>query len=529
LDVDGNATFHSNVQVDDNVTIDGTLDVDGASTLNSTLDVDGASTLNSSLDVDGVTTLNDSLDVDGNATFHSNVQVDDNVTIDGTLDVDGASTLNSTLDVDGVTTLNDSLDVDGNATFHSNVQVDDNVTIDGTLDVDGASTLNSTLDVDGVTTLNDSLDVDGNATFHSNVQVDDNLDVDGATDLDSTLDVQGATNLQSTLTVGGNATFNDYVDMNDTLDVAMAGLFRTPVATGTGVDADGELVVYNEWGAAIFEVDGHNDITVIQNLLVQNDFDYNGDLEVSGDLSAGFGNFSMYVESGANTLNALLPLQNNHLTRKDYVDGQISIVLDSVQVAMDSIAAHRTELDALAAAGDDLSDRVDSLALITDTLRLDVDSLFAFDAAAVDSLDVFRDSLDSYHARLQDLEGRPEAWSHDAGLSLIDTTGAANNKVYYLNGNLVLYADSTDAGKNYTITVIGENLDGAAKLYAENNHYDVTDWTVTGGTQATFNIGYADIDGLVRCDEGVVRVTLVIDGKMTGLHLFFDIVAPAIP
>jgi hypothetical protein len=366
------------------------------------------------------------------------------------------------------------------------------------------------------------------------------------------------------------------------------------------------LVVYNEWGAAIFEVDGHNDITVIQNLLVQNDFDYNGDLEVSGDLSAGFGNFSMYVESGANTLNTMIPLQNNHLTRKDYVDGQISNVLDSVQVAMDSIAAHRTELDALAGGNEDLQDAIDSLALVTDTLRLDVDSLFTLSAIGADSLaahrtdidslftftdlflqaflsldsifdfdengsgnaisltvdslftlaaigadsidslftlagmaidtaGVFRDSLDSYHARLEVLEGRPEAWSYDASITGITSDGSTNAVVYYLNGNVVLYADSTDAqNKNYTITIIGENLNGTdIKLYAENNSYDVdfdtdANWSATS-SQASFKIGYDDINGLVACTEGVVRATLVIDGKMTGLHLFFDLVAPAIP
>jgi hypothetical protein len=468
------------------------------------------------------------------------------------------------------------LDVDGNATFHSNVQVDDNLNVDGITTVDSLN-------------VHDNADFDANVNIDGNTQIDGTLDVDGATDLDGTLDVQGATNLQSTLTVAGNATFNEYVDMNDTLDVAKAGIFRTPAPTGTGVDAQGELVVLNKFGARIFEVDGHNDLITIQNLLVQNDFDYNGDLEVSGDLSAGFGNFSMYVESGANTLNTMIPLQNNHLTRKDYVDGQISNVLDSVQVAMDSIAAHRTELDALAGGNEDLQDAIDSLALVTDTLRLDVDSLFTFTeyvqlaflsldsifdfdvngsgnvisntvdslftlaaigadslaahrtdidslftlaGMAIDTAGVFRDSLDSYHARLEVLEGRPEAWSYDASITGITSDGSTNAVVYYLNGNVVLYQDSTDAeNKNYTITIIGENLNGSdIKLYAENNSYDVdgdvdADWTATS-SQASFKIGYDDIDGLVACTEGVVRATLVIDGKMTGLHLFFDLVNP---
>jgi hypothetical protein len=261
-------------------------------------------------------------------------------------------------------------------------------------------------------------------------------------------------------------------------------------------------------------------------------------------------------------------------------------------VAMDSIAAHRTELDALAGGNEDLQDAIDSLALVTDTLRLDVDSLFtlaaagadsladhrtdldslfAFDsafyaqmtyllleldtifdfdvagpsmtsnvidslftlaAAGADSIDAHRDSLDSYHARLEVLEGRPEAWSYDASITGITSDGSTNAVVYYLNGNVVLYQDSTDAqNKNYTITIIGENLNGSdIKLYAENNSYDVdgdadANWTATS-SQASFKIGYDDIDGLVACTEGVVRATLVIDGKMTGLHLFFDLVNP---
>jgi hypothetical protein len=133
---------------------------------------------------------------------------------------------------------------------------------------------------------------------------------------------------------------------------------------------------------------------------------------------------------------------------------------------------------------------------------------------------------------LEVLEGRPEAWSYDASITGITSDGSTNAVVYYLNGNVVLYQDSTDLeNKNYTITIIGENLNGTdIKLYAENNSYDVdgdldADWTATSSL-ASFKIGYDDIDGLVACTEGVVRATLVIDGKMTGLHLFFDLVNP---
>jgi len=141
----------------------------------------------------------------------------------------------------------------------------------------------------------------------------------------------------------------------------------------------------------------------------------------------------------------------------------------------------------------------------------------------------------------------PTAFSYDASLTGIDTTGNANNAVYYLNGNVVLYADSVSSnpsGDNYLFTVKGANFQNLltaiggttsveAQLWLENNSLNLSsvthNYTVVDDNTITFTIGYSDIDALTDCTSGVIRPTLALgratDGfHMTGLHFFFDIV-----
>jgi hypothetical protein len=129
--------------------------------------------------------------------------------------------------------------------------------------------------------------------------------------------------------------------------------------------------------------------------------------------------------------------------------------------------------------------------------------------------------------------------------------------VYYLNGNVVFYHDSTsvasgpavpitspNTGDNYTITVKGANFQGLiaaagglteveAQLWLENNYVDLSSvahsYDVVDDNTITFNIGYSDLDALTDCTSGVIRPTLAlgrtgIGFHMTGLHFFFDIV-----
>jgi hypothetical protein len=142
----------------------------------------------------------------------------------------------------------------------------------------------------------------------------------------------------------------------------------------------------------------------------------------------------------------------------------------------------------------------------------------------------------------------PTAFSYDASLTGIDTTGNVNNAVYYLNGNVVLYSDSATTAANdsanYLITVKGANFqnlltsiggltDVAAQLWLENNSVNLTfashKYTVVDDNTITFTVGYGDIDPLTDCTSGVVRPTLALGTAtggfhMTGLHFFFDIV-----
>ena len=142
----------------------------------------------------------------------------------------------------------------------------------------------------------------------------------------------------------------------------------------------------------------------------------------------------------------------------------------------------------------------------------------------------------------------PQAWSYDADLIASATTAHYAEAVYYMNGNVVMYADSTSqCDKNYRFTIKGRNFDEfrdadgnlvandevLVRLWAENDYVDVQA-TRQDDETLTFQLGYNDINGIVACTDGVVRPTMTIgteDGGyfMTGLHLFLDIVAPSTP
>jgi cytoskeletal protein CcmA (bactofilin family) len=408
------------------------------------------------------------LDVDGNTTLDS-LNASKHVDFDETLNVDGATTLNSTLDVDGRADFNE------------------NVWIDGTLDVDGNTTLDSlnaskhvdfdeTLNVDGATTLNSTLDVDGRADFNENVWIDGTLDVDGNTTLDS-LNASKHVDFDETLNVDGNATFNDFVTFNDSAMVEKHLRVNTPYMDPTSVSisvrSQPELEVRNPSGSKIFQVDGHDGNTTIQNLTVQNSMSVLGNFTAMGDISGDDINASSYMSAGTPVFGTTWPSNTdwNKVTRKDYVD---------------------------------------------------------------------------YHRMAQ--TDVPTAFSYDASLSGINTAGNVNDAVYYLNGNVVLYADSATTAANdsanYTITVKGANFqnlltsiggttDVSAQLWLENNSVDLTfashQYTVVDDNTITFTVGYGDIDPMTDCTSGIVRPTLALGTAtggfhMTGLHFFFDIV-----
>jgi cytoskeletal protein CcmA (bactofilin family) len=466
LDVDGLTTLNDSLHVDlgagfgddiwvagnsnvaGNSQVDGGLNVDGATTLNSTLDVDGATTLNSTLDVDGHTELNDSLHVDGSA------DIDGNLNVDGTLDA-GTTDIDGSLDVSGHTELNDSLHVDGSA------DIDGNLNVDGTLDA-GTTDIDGTLDVSGHTELNDSLHVD------LSVGIDQNLWVGGNTDITGTLHVVDSAQFDSNVNIDATLT-SDSVIVEESMKIYTPTYEDYSFTSETLSEPEFEIL--NVDGDPIFEVDGHNDDVIAENLTVNGifttqDWIVNDDISCDGLSAAGVvtsGNNNYGSEWGTANQN-----QNNWLTRRDYVD------------------FHR-----------------------------------------------------------QAATGVLQAFSYDADL-IATSNGDTdyNESVYYMDGDLVLYADSVDvSAKNYVITVKGTNFnslvdeDGAdltieAAIWAENNKLDITsashNLSVVDDNTITFEIGYADINGIVACTSGKVRPTLALGSatygmQMTGLHFFIEL------
>ena len=62
------------------------------------------------------------------------------------------------------------------------------------------------------------------------------------------------------------------------------------------------------------------------------------------------------------------------------------------------------------------------------------------------------------------------------------TNSTSGDTVYYINGDLLLYATEEDGLINYTITVYGTNLDDVtgADLHARGNSHDLTDVDTDG-------------------------------------------------
>jgi len=315
------------------------------------------------------------------------------------------------------------------------------------------------------------------------------LDVSGNTDIDGTLDVQGDANFQAEVHVGDSLVVDGFsqfnadanVDATLTADTAVVEHYlrvQTPTlpgGTSATIVSKPEFAVVNAAGNNIFSVDGHNELTTIQNLIVTDQATWSGDLEVSGNMEADDILSNSQVVAGGSNYGSNWPTDGtdfNMLTRRDYVD------------------FHR-----------------------------------------INQTDV------------------PQFWSYDA--SLIAAASADpdyNEAVYYMNGNVVLYADSAaTTGDNYTFTVVGKNFDQfrdadgnlvgdadlEASLWAENQEFSLnTNLVRVDDNTMTFTLGYDDVNSIVACTDGVVRPHLTvgtIDGGQfaTGIYLFLDIVAAA--
>jgi hypothetical protein len=126
----------------------------------------------------------------------------------------------------------------------------------------------------------------------------------------------------------------------------------------------------------------------------------------------------------------------------------------------------------------------------------------------------------------------PEVYSYDATESV-----HPSDVIYYINGDLLLYAEGQTDNYNYVITLTGSKLNDTdvtgAKMYARGNELDLftsptTDWQWgAGDTDASFKIGYNHISALAESQiDGYVSCSLVLfdaagNGHNTGLTLRF--------
>ena len=478
LTADGNADINGNADVS------GTLDA-GASTLASAT-ITGAATvtghteLDGGLNVDGATTM-DGLTADGNADINGNADVS------GTLDA-GASTLASatitgTATVTGHTELDGGLNVDGATTM-------DGLTADGNADINGNADVSGTLNVDGATTMA-ALTADGAADLQAG------LNVDGATTMD-------ATTMAGNLTQTGDHLLTGNSDISGTLDV-------DDFTQLDGVNSDGDLSV-NTDKFTVAAATGNTAIagtTTSEGLLTVNDnSDLNGTLDVEDETSLNTGGnagtvFSIYNSQGAAAITV------------------------------------NTSDDALAIGGS-------ATTLTTPRLIVQEDANYNGDMTVSGSLSVTDNIISAaaptspnHMANKQYVDNAvlnavyaPEAYSYDAIESV-----HPSDVIYYINGDLLLYATGQTDNYNYVIELTGSKLNDTdvtgAKLYARGNDLDLftsptTDWQWgSGDSDASFKVGYNHISALAGAQiDGYVSCSLVLfdaagNGHNTGLTLRF--------
>jgi acyl-[acyl carrier protein]--UDP-N-acetylglucosamine O-acyltransferase len=407
--------------------------------------------------------INDSLNVTNDAHIGGNFQVDLNSDLDGTLDVQGATNMQSTLTVAGAADLNSTLDVDGDTQL-------DTTNIDGSLTVRDNADLNADLDVDGVSNL-DTTDIDGSlnvqdmATFQKNVQINDSLNVtndahiggnfqvDLNSDLDGTLNVALGTHLQDTLYVAGNS------NLDGMLNVQL------------GTHLQDTLYVA---GFANFD----DSVDVEMSVNIQDNLDVNDSLAVNSAGNEGTV-FTVYNSLGT-------PAVTIETYDSNTSSGGSSTTLTTPKLVVQEDAAYNGDMSvsgSLSVTGNILS----AAAPTSDnhiTNKQYVDDAIA---AAITP---------------------PQIWDYD----VINST--SGDTVFYINGDLLLYATEEEATINYTIRLYGENLGLSGDMAIDNVHLrargntrgmnnadnNLTVWT-TAGNGATFNIGYTDIKDLAGGQE----------------------------
>ena len=278
-----------------------------------------------------------------------------------------------------------------------------------------------------------------------------NFQVDLNSDLDGTLNVALGTHLQDTLYVAGNS------NLDGTLDVEGAANMQSTLTVADFADFNDSL-------------------DVAKSVNIQDNLDVNDSLELNTANNQGRV-FTMYDSQGG--LGVTIETTNT-----------------SGSTSATTLTTHRLVVQDDAVYNGDMN--VNGALAVTSNIT---------SAAAPTS--------PNHITNKQYVDGAiaaaitpPQIWDYD----VINST--SGDTVYYINGDLLLYATEEEATINYTIRLYGENLGMSGDMAIDNVHLrargntrgmnnadnNLTVWT-TAGNGATFNIGYTDIKDLAGGQE----------------------------
>ena len=193
LDVTGDTTLNSNLEVKSNTNLDGTLDVDGLTTFNDV--TDATSITNASVQIDGGVGIVKKLFVGGQTKVDDATQSTNTVT--GALIVSGGTGIAKDVNIGGSTVVGGRLDVnsvvDSSNTSTGALVVDGGVGIDKNINVGGSGVIAGRLDVDDTTQtslvdndpLGGALLVDGGVGVAKNLRVNQDVKIQGNLKLDA--------------------------------------------------------------------------------------------------------------------------------------------------------------------------------------------------------------------------------------------------------------------------------------------------------------------------------------------------------
>jgi cytoskeletal protein CcmA (bactofilin family) len=572
VDVDGV------LQVNGNSDLNGDLDASGAASIGGALDVTGVTTMSDSLN--GTTAdLSSDLDVDGNSTLDSTVvneyfeatvdSFDMNSSKNGSISasdsllvsaqvaatmameaityadfiVDSAATISATISpvmlqessVSGDVSTEFSVDwVHSGVAFGDDLDALDNavdaVMTGGTLteagwisEAQGAGsmfydagteynaviyaddTLKLITDTDGLvsitsdsTQVNSKLNVAEDADFDANVNIDGNSYTDGNADIDGTLDVNGNTDLDTTdidgsLNVEDMATFQANVQINDSLNVTNDAHIGGDFQVDGDSDLDGTLDVDGDTEMDTVNVDGS--LTVAQFADFNDSLDVALSVNIQDNLDV---NDSLRLNSAQN--------EGRILTVTDSQGGlgvTIETVNTSGSTSATTLTTHRLVVQDDAVYNGDLN--VNGALAVTSNIT----------SAAAPTSPNHITNKEYVDTRIAQAITPPQIWDYEA------VGSTTNDTIFFINGDLLLYATEEDTQENYQLKFYGSDLDLTGDnapetiqlrargnvLNLNNSVNDVNFWS--SGTGGTFNIGYTDIKALAGGQEdGYVSTTL---------------------